>query len=111
VCSGKVFYDLDAYRRGSDASGTAIIRVERLYPFPGQEIAAELARFPAEAEVRWVQEEPENQGAWTFVEPRLRGATDRTVGCVSRPGAPAPAVGSARRHADQQKELVASAFR
>jgi 2-oxoglutarate dehydrogenase E1 component len=84
--------------------------VERLHPFPEEDLAAELARFPSGAQVRWVQEEPENQGAWPFVAPRLYRLGDHPIGCVSRPEAPAPAVGSARRHAMEQKTLVASAF-
>jgi 2-oxoglutarate decarboxylase len=111
VCSGKVFYDLDAHRRDSGSSDTAIIRVERLHPFPTEELGAELARFPAEARVRWVQEEPANQGAWSFVGPHIERLAERSVGCVSRPEAPAPAVGSARRHAREQRDLVESAFR
>jgi 2-oxoglutarate dehydrogenase E1 component len=111
LCSGKVFYDLDAHRRDAKAPDTAIVRVERLYPFPERELAAELAHFPADAEVRWVQEEAENQGAWLFVSSAVRRLADRPVGCVSRPPASAPAVGSARRHADEQRDLVASAFR
>jgi 2-oxoglutarate dehydrogenase E1 component len=117
VCSGKVFYDLDAHRRSAGLSDTAIVRVERLYPFPTEELGAELARFPAGAgagagaEVRWVQEEPENQGAWSFVGPRMHRLAGRPVACVSRPQASAPAVGSARRHAEEQKDLVLSAFR
>ncbi|WP_446459520.1 multifunctional oxoglutarate decarboxylase/oxoglutarate dehydrogenase thiamine pyrophosphate-binding subunit/dihydrolipoyllysine-residue succinyltransferase subunit [Streptomyces mirabilis] len=110
VCSGKVFYDLDAHRRSAGRSDTAIVRLERLYPFPTEELGAELARFPAGAEVRWVQEEPENQGAWSFVEPRVQRLAGRAVACVSRPQAPAPAVGSARRHAGEQRDLVTSAF-
>ncbi|MEU5310480.1 multifunctional oxoglutarate decarboxylase/oxoglutarate dehydrogenase thiamine pyrophosphate-binding subunit/dihydrolipoyllysine-residue succinyltransferase subunit [Streptomyces sp. NPDC021562] len=111
LCSGKVFYDLDAHRRASGSADTAIVRVERLYPFPQEELTAELARFPATADVRWVQEEPENQGAWSFVTPRLHRLAGRPVDCVSRPEAPAPAVGSARRHALEQEALVTSAFR
>lgn len=111
VCSGKVFYDLHAHRHNSGLSDTAIVRVERLYPFPERELGAELARFPADAEVRWVQEEPENQGAWSFVGPHVQRSANRPVGCISRPPASAPAVGSARRHAAEQKDLVASAFR
>ncbi|QDN84704.1 multifunctional oxoglutarate decarboxylase/oxoglutarate dehydrogenase thiamine pyrophosphate-binding subunit/dihydrolipoyllysine-residue succinyltransferase subunit [Streptomyces sp. S1D4-23] len=110
VCSGKVFYDLDAHRRSAGRSDTAILRLERLYPFPTEELGAELARFPAGAEVRWVQEEPENQGAWSFVEPHVQRLAGRAVACVSRPQAPAPAVGSARRHAGEQRDLVTSAF-
>lgn len=92
-------------------SDSTIVRVERLYPFPEQELSAELARFPALAEVRWVQEEPESQGAWSFVGPHVQRLANRPVGCVSRPPAPTLAVGSARRHAGEQKDLVASAFR
>ncbi|MFF0290754.1 multifunctional oxoglutarate decarboxylase/oxoglutarate dehydrogenase thiamine pyrophosphate-binding subunit/dihydrolipoyllysine-residue succinyltransferase subunit [Streptomyces sp. NPDC005262] len=110
VCSGKVFHDLDAYRRSADLWDTAIVRLERLYPFPEEELSVELARFPAEAEVRWVQEEPENQGAWSFVGPYVHRLASRPVECVSRPQATAPAVGSARRHAGEQKDLVMSAF-
>ncbi|MBW8797859.1 MAG: multifunctional oxoglutarate decarboxylase/oxoglutarate dehydrogenase thiamine pyrophosphate-binding subunit/dihydrolipoyllysine-residue succinyltransferase subunit [Streptomyces sp.] len=110
LCSGKVFYDLDARRHASGSTDTAIVRVERLYPFPDEEFEAELARFPSAADVRWVQEEPENQGAWSFVAPRLHRLARRAVECVSRPEAPAPAVGSGRRHAAEQKALVASAF-
>ncbi|MGW7421792.1 multifunctional oxoglutarate decarboxylase/oxoglutarate dehydrogenase thiamine pyrophosphate-binding subunit/dihydrolipoyllysine-residue succinyltransferase subunit [Streptomyces sp. NPDC054813] len=110
LCSGKVFYDLDAHRHSSGLSDTAIVRVERLYPFPGEELVAELGRFPAGVEVRWVQEEPENQGAWFFVGPRLHRLGDHAPECVSRPEAPAPAVGSARRHAIEQNALVTSAF-
>ncbi|MFD5123032.1 multifunctional oxoglutarate decarboxylase/oxoglutarate dehydrogenase thiamine pyrophosphate-binding subunit/dihydrolipoyllysine-residue succinyltransferase subunit [Streptomyces sp. NPDC058385] len=110
LCSGKVFYDLDARRHESGSTNTAIVRVERLYPFPEEELAAELARFPAAADVAWVQEEPENQGAWSFVAPYLHRLAGRPVECVSRPGAPVPAVGSARRHRLEQQTLVASAF-
>ncbi|MET8035473.1 multifunctional oxoglutarate decarboxylase/oxoglutarate dehydrogenase thiamine pyrophosphate-binding subunit/dihydrolipoyllysine-residue succinyltransferase subunit [Streptomyces sp. NPDC005345] len=110
LCSGKVFFDLDAHRREADLADTAIVRLERLSPFPEEEIAKELARFPAGAEVRWVQDEARNQGACSFVGPRLERLTGRPAACVSRPEAPAPAVGSARRHAGEQRDLVLSAF-
>jgi 2-oxoglutarate dehydrogenase E1 component len=109
LCSGKVFYDLDAHRRGAGLTDTAIVRLERLYPFPADELCAELLRYPAEADVRWVQEEPANQGAWAFVGPRVGGPAGG-VTCVSRPYASAPAVGSARRHAAEQRDLVLKAF-
>ncbi|MGW7262160.1 multifunctional oxoglutarate decarboxylase/oxoglutarate dehydrogenase thiamine pyrophosphate-binding subunit/dihydrolipoyllysine-residue succinyltransferase subunit [Streptomyces sp. NPDC054842] len=111
LCSGKVYYDLDARRRSSGSADTAIVRLERLYPFPERELAAEIARFPGAVDVRWVQEEPENQGPWSFVEPRLRPLVSGPVECVSRPASAAPAVGSARRHAQEQEALVTSAFR
>ncbi|MGW2465159.1 multifunctional oxoglutarate decarboxylase/oxoglutarate dehydrogenase thiamine pyrophosphate-binding subunit/dihydrolipoyllysine-residue succinyltransferase subunit [Streptomyces sp. NPDC001761] len=111
LCSGKVFYDLDAYRRNAGLRDTAIVRLERLYPFPDAELAAELARFPSDAEVRWVQEEAGNQGAWSFVRPHVERLAGRAPELTGRPPASAPAVGSARRHAAEQKELVEAAFR
>ncbi|MER5582279.1 hypothetical protein ABT090_11595 [Streptomyces asoensis] len=107
LCSGQVFHDLDAHR---NATGTAIVRLERLYPFPEEELSAELARFPAMADVRWVQEEPENQVSWSFLPPRRYRTAGRIVDCVSRPEAIAPAVGSGRRHGREQKAVVAAAF-
>ncbi|MFR0359404.1 multifunctional oxoglutarate decarboxylase/oxoglutarate dehydrogenase thiamine pyrophosphate-binding subunit/dihydrolipoyllysine-residue succinyltransferase subunit [Streptomyces sediminimaris] len=111
LCSGKVFYDLDAHRHASGLTDTALVRIERLYPFPQRELAAALARFPVTADVRWVQEEPENQGAWSFLAPRLHRLAQRPVSCAGRPEAPAPAVGSSRRHGLEQKTLVTAAFR
>ncbi|WP_442814577.1 multifunctional oxoglutarate decarboxylase/oxoglutarate dehydrogenase thiamine pyrophosphate-binding subunit/dihydrolipoyllysine-residue succinyltransferase subunit [Streptomyces sp. NBC_01198] len=110
LCSGKVFYDLDAHRRAAGEDGTAIVRLEQLYPFPADELRAELAAYPSGVEVRWVQEEPANQGAWTFAGPRVAELLAAPVGCVSRPAASAPAVGSARRHAAEQQDLVRRAF-
>ena len=110
LCSGKVFYDLDAHRRDAELTDTAIIRLERLYPFPADELRTELLRYPDHAEVRWVQEEPANQGAWAFAGPRAGRLTAGVVSCVSRPDASAPAVGSARRHAAEQRDLVLRAF-
>lgn len=110
LCSGKVFYDLDAHRRESGEDGTAIVRLERLYPFPADELRAELSRYPSGVDVRWVQEEPANQGAWTFAAPRVASLVTTPVGCVSRPAASAPAGGSARRHAAEQRDLVGRAF-
>ena len=110
LCSGKVCHDLDAYRREAGDDRTAIVRLERLYPFPAAELRAELSRYPAGAQVRWVQEEPANQGAWTFAAPRIAPLLPRFLECVSRPAASAPAVGSARRHAAEQQDLVRRAF-
>ena len=71
VATGKVYFEL-LERRRTDASDTPIIRVEQLYPFPAQQLAAELARYPNLKTVVWCQEESRNQGAWSFVEPQLR---------------------------------------
>ncbi|MFB8183652.1 hypothetical protein ACFC8N_48565 [Streptomyces sp. NPDC055966] len=76
--------------RHSGPTDTDIVRLERLCPFAEAELAAELAHFPAAANVRWVQEEPESKGAWSLVTPRLHRSAGRPVACVSRPEAPAP---------------------
>src|SRR6185312_4972878 len=79
LCSGKIYYDLAGHRAKLGATDTAIVRVERLYPIPAQELQAELSRYPADAELVWAQEEPENQGAWPRCRPvrRRRSAPRR----------------------------------
>jgi 2-oxoglutarate dehydrogenase E1 component len=72
VATGKVYFDLLDHRRKSGADDTPLIRVEQLYPFPAQQLAAEFARYPNLKTVVWGQEESRNQGAWSFVEPQLR---------------------------------------
>ncbi|WTL50874.1 multifunctional oxoglutarate decarboxylase/oxoglutarate dehydrogenase thiamine pyrophosphate-binding subunit/dihydrolipoyllysine-residue succinyltransferase subunit [Streptomyces sp. NBC_01497] len=122
LCSGKIAHELAAHRADSGAAGTestdgtetadgtAIVRLEQLYPFPDTALRAELSRFPAGVPLRWVQEEPANQGAWSYVGPRLRGLAQGALECVSRPPASAPAVGSARRHGAEQRDVVRRAF-
>ena len=106
LCAGKVYYDLAERRRATGASGTALVRVERLYPLPADEIAAELARYPASAEVMWVQEEPANMGAWPFMAMHLPQVIGRRIAVVSRPASSAPASGSAKMHAAEQAALL-----
>jgi 2-oxoglutarate dehydrogenase E1 component len=72
VSSGKVYYELLEHRRTSGVADTPLIRMEQLYPFPSQQLAAEFARYPNLKTVVWAQEEARNQGAWSFVEPQLR---------------------------------------
>jgi len=110
LCTGKVYYDLDARRRDTGATDVAIARVERLYPLPVSELAAELARYPGASSVTWVQEEPANMGAWpTFALkfPRLLG---REVGVVSLPPSSAPATGSAAQHARSHQGILETAI-
>ncbi|HEU5419106.1 MAG TPA: multifunctional oxoglutarate decarboxylase/oxoglutarate dehydrogenase thiamine pyrophosphate-binding subunit/dihydrolipoyllysine-residue succinyltransferase subunit, partial [Streptosporangiaceae bacterium] len=111
LCAGKVYYDLAAQRKAAGLSDTALIRVERLYPLPAAEITAELARFPAAAEITWVQEEPANMGAWPYMGLRLPGIAGRPVRLVSLPASSAPAGGSAKAHAAERAGLVAAALR
>lgn len=111
LCSGKVYYDLDSYRRRHNLTDTAIIRVERLYPLPAAEIVAELGKYPNAQELRWVQEEPANQGPWPFMALHLpEHLGGRLLYRVSRPASSAPAVGSAAVHEMEQRALVEQAF-
>src|SRR5438876_3980878 len=72
LCSGKIFYALDAAREKASRRDVAIVRVEQLYPFPGSDLTVSLGRFPRARDIVWVQEEPANQGAWAFMRPRLQ---------------------------------------
>ncbi|WP_156201525.1 multifunctional oxoglutarate decarboxylase/oxoglutarate dehydrogenase thiamine pyrophosphate-binding subunit/dihydrolipoyllysine-residue succinyltransferase subunit, partial [Actinotalea caeni] len=114
LCTGRVYYDLAAERAKREDTRTAIVRLEELYPFPAEELVAELGRYRDDAELVWVQDEPSNQGAWSFVGyqmrfkvPELQG---RPVAHVSRRPAAAPATGSGKVHKSQQQELIAEAF-
>ena len=107
-CSGKVYWDLLAESQQRGTGDTAIIRLEQLYPTPVEEMKAAIAQFP-DAELRWVQDEPENQGAWTYMGlfmPRY-GVNFKVV---SRPASASPATGSAKRHAAEQADLISRAF-
>ena len=111
LCSGKVFYDLDAHRRRIAAHDHAILRLEQFYPAPKQELDAALAAYPADAAVRWVQEEPRNMGAWSYLRLNfglLMGG--RPLSGVYRPQSASPATGSPRSHKLEQQQLIAAAF-
>jgi multifunctional 2-oxoglutarate metabolism enzyme len=106
-CSGKVFYDLWQARAAREITDTAIIRLEQLYPLPVDEIKAVLARYAAAEDFVWVQEEPANQGAWSFIALNLLEHLDGVpLRRVSRPAAAAPAVGSTRMHDAEQAALI-----
>ncbi|MFE4943111.1 multifunctional oxoglutarate decarboxylase/oxoglutarate dehydrogenase thiamine pyrophosphate-binding subunit/dihydrolipoyllysine-residue succinyltransferase subunit [Streptomyces sp. NPDC056641] len=118
--AGKVYYDLDAERRKRGVTDTAILRLERLYPLPGAELQAEIAKFPNAEKYLWAQEEPANQGAWPFIALNLIDHLDLAVGAdvphgerlrrISRPRSSSPAVGSAKRHQAEQQQLVNEVF-
>jgi len=110
LCSGKVYYDLARARAAAERADTAIIRVERLYPVPAGELAAEIAKYPAAESVTWVQEEPANMGAWPTMALKLPEALGRPVGHDSLPPSSAPATGSATAHAAEHQRLVNDAF-
>jgi 2-oxoglutarate dehydrogenase E1 component len=109
-CSGKVYWDLLAEAQKTGDKTTAIVRVEQLYPTPVDEIKATYAQYP-NAELFWVQDEPANQGPWTYIGLFLpRYMNGQVAQLVSRPASASPATGSAKRHAAEQADLVARAF-
>jgi multifunctional 2-oxoglutarate metabolism enzyme len=110
LCSGKVYYDLDAERTARGITDTAIIRVERLYPLPIKTLPAALDSYPGLAEVHWVQEEPANQGAWPFMALNLPERIGRPLLRISRDASSSPAVGSHHRHDAEQRSIVEQAF-
>jgi len=114
LCSGRVFYDLDARRESEGHDRVPIVRVEQLYPFPEEQILEQVRRYPNLREVRWVQEEPENMGAYAFVHAQLhhRGVLPEGVrfGHVARAESGSPASGSATVHEREQRRLMERAF-
>jgi multifunctional 2-oxoglutarate metabolism enzyme len=110
LCSGKITWDLIAERDKRRDTRTAIARLEQLYPLPSSEIEAELRRYPNLQEIRWVQDEPENQGPWPYVALHLPQALDQSLSAIARPESASPSVGSHARHVDEQKLLLKQAF-
>lgn len=113
ACSGKVYYDLLAYRRKHNIEDIAIIRIEQLYPFPHNEFQVEVERYPQARDILWCQEEPGNQGAWHRIQHYLlrHKRPDQTLGYALRPSSASPAVGYLAKHNFQQNELIVAAFR
>ncbi|TXI98136.1 MAG: 2-oxoglutarate dehydrogenase E1 component [Aquabacterium sp.] len=111
-CSGKVYYDLVKKRADKKAFDTAIVRIEQLYPFPHKAFAAELKKYPNLTELVWCQDEPQNQGAWFFVQHYIHEsmAEGQKLGYAGRPASASPAVGYAHLHQEQQKALLDQAF-
>ena len=110
VCSGKVYYDLVKAR--GDKKDVVILRAEQLYPFPHKAFAHEIKKYPNATDIVWCQDEPQNQGAWFFVqhfihENMLEG---QKLGYAGRPASASPAVGYAHLHQDQLKALLEQAF-
>ena len=110
LCSGKVYYDLVAEREKLGRKDVAIVRLERLYPLPAITLPPELARYQNLTSVRWVQEEPANQGAWSFMAMNLPALINHQITGVSRPASSSPAVGSHHRSELEQQALVSQAF-
>ncbi len=110
MCSGKVYYELLERRNQEEGGEVALLRVEQLYPFPEEPLKKALARYRKAREYVWAQEESQNMGAWTFMDPRLR-ALGYNAEYVGRDASASPATGSRAVHLREQKELVEAAIR
>ncbi|WP_396433727.1 2-oxoglutarate dehydrogenase E1 component [Limnohabitans sp.] len=112
ACSGKVYYDLVKQREAQGADDVAIIRVEQLYPFPHKAFAAELKKYPNATDLVWCQDEPQNQGAWFFIQHNIHENmhAGQKLGYAGRAASASPAVGYSHLHQDQQKALIEAAF-
>ncbi|WP_297504375.1 2-oxoglutarate dehydrogenase E1 component [Ferrovum sp.] len=112
VCSGKVYYDLVAERGQRNIENIAVLRLEQLYPFPHEEFAAQIARYPAAHSVLWCQEEPGNQGAWHRIQHYLvrHLRPDQHLSYALRPSSAAPAVGYLNLHEEQRRAFLEAAL-
>ena len=112
ACSGKVYYDLVKKRLEKELNDVAIVRVEQLYPFPHKVFAAELKKYPNATDIVWCQDEPQNQGAWFFVQHYINEnmVAGQRLGYSGRAASASPAVGYSHLHQEQQKALVEGAF-
>jgi 2-oxoglutarate dehydrogenase E1 component len=111
ICSGKIYYDIHAYREKTAHNDVALLRLEQLYPFPSRGLTHIMERYPMQKEIFWVQEEHENYGAWRFVRQRLASEfPDIKVSYRGRPESASPATGRLKDHRDEQQRVVESAF-
>ncbi len=110
LCSGKVYYDLLNYREAEKITNAAIVRVEQLYPLAENKLRQAVQPFPKAAKLIWCQEESQNMGAWTFMEPRLWALFSREITYAGRNASASPAVGSLAMHKREQAQLIADAF-
>ncbi|MEO5565412.1 MAG: 2-oxoglutarate dehydrogenase E1 component [Luteimonas sp.] len=112
VCAGKVYYDLVEAAQKQGTKDVAIVRVEQLYPFPREQLVAELKRHASAKEVMWCQEEPQNQGAWYQIQHHLRACLlpNQALDYAGRPRSPSPAAGHMSEHLLEQAQLVADAL-
>jgi 2-oxoglutarate dehydrogenase E1 component len=116
LCSGKVAYDLIEKRDAEKLENVSIVRIEQLYPFPGDPLSVRLERMSNLEEVIWCQEEPRNNGAWFFVQNQIEDSLTKAGHAGMRPkyagrdASASPATGLAKRHAEQQEALVLDAL-
>ncbi|NYT59137.1 2-oxoglutarate dehydrogenase E1 component [Alcaligenaceae bacterium] len=112
VCSGKVYYDIVNARKEAERSDVAVLRVEQLYPFAHKSFQAELQKYPNAKEIVWVQDEPQNQGPWFYVQHHLyeNMAEGQRLGYAGRQASASPAVGYLAKHQEQQRNLLEQAL-
>jgi len=112
MCTGKVYFDLLGARRERGLTDVALLRVEQLYPFPHKALEAELRKYPAATQLVWCQDEPQNQGAWFFVQHHILDALKdgQRLTYAGRPASASPAVGYYDKHYAQQKDLLNAAL-
>jgi 2-oxoglutarate dehydrogenase E1 component len=111
LCSGKVYYDLlKARAEDENRANTAIVRIEQLYPLHDERLNAILKRYPAAKHIVWCQEEPKNNGAWTYIAPHIAEISGVTPAYAGRPESASPATGSSGKHKEQQASLLNQAF-
>jgi 2-oxoglutarate decarboxylase len=110
LCAGKVFYDLVKHRDDNEIAGAAIVRLEQIAPFPARLLGEALEPYDAAPEIVWVQEEPENMGAWTFVRANAARHLNLEPSCVARRESASPATGSLKVHTREQEQLIQRAF-
>jgi 2-oxoglutarate dehydrogenase E1 component len=112
VCSGKLYYELLEARRVNRIHEIAILRIEQLYPFPGEQLDALLSQYSATDELIWCQEEPKNQGGWDFCKLRIPALINQRwqLGYIGRQPSSAPAVGSVKLHAKEQQAIINQAL-
>jgi 2-oxoglutarate dehydrogenase complex dehydrogenase (E1) component-like enzyme len=117
VCSGHVWYDLNTARKAavrdnpqSPAARTCILRLEQYYPFPDERLNEIMKKYPGIKQRIWVQEEPANRGAWSFVGPRLEELTGSRWEYVGRKPSASPATGSHQKHEEERDALLSAAL-
>ncbi|WP_176952810.1 2-oxoglutarate dehydrogenase E1 component [Belnapia rosea] len=115
LCSGKLYWELEAARQERNLADVGLVRLEQLYPFPARELAA-IFRMAPGAEILWCQEEPRNMGAWDFVDRRIEavmrasGCSAPWPACIGRPANPSPALGTEKQHMADQARLIEAAL-
>ena len=112
LCTGKIYYDIDAAPKREDAEGVAVARVELLYPFAKEQIVELIASYPNLKEIVWVQEEPRNMGAWSVMQRRMPELLPEGVelGYIGRPPRASPGEGYAVAHTKEQERIVLTAL-